>query len=320
MRTFYLSIVCLIPFFGFAQKQRVWIDTDIMIGKFRRDVDDGLALILALRDTNLQIEGISFVHGVDYAEKVTGKLLNWYAADRNIPMFKGSDDSTGFGKETDAVKAMIAALDKGPMAILALGPMTNVGTVLKLRPDLHKNITAISYCGGRRPGMLFSPGSGKVRFSDYNFDLDPRSSAVLLETKVPVLLAGYDCSDSLFLSREDFIHLKKSDNKGDRWLYQQLKEWENLWSMFLGSKRGFIPFDCSTVGALFYANEFHTDASIPAFIKEDVNDSKHTVSTATKLYLLVDENGEGKSVSYCDLTKVAFKNRLLKAVNHPSYR
>ena len=319
MKTLTFFLFLLFPFSLFSQ-QRVWIDTDIMIGKFRKDVDDGLALILILRDTTVEIEGISFVHGVDYADKVTTKLLNWYAPNRNIPTFKGSDDSTGFGKETDAVKAMIAALEKGPMAILALGPMTNVGTVLQLRPDLHKNITAISYCAGRKPGMLFSPGSGKVKFSDYNFDLDPKSSATLLETEIPVVLAGYDCSDSLFLNREDFIHLKKSDNKGDRWLFRQLKDWESLWSLFLGSKRGFIPFDCSTVGALLYADEFNIETEIPAFIKIDKNDTKYTVSTPTKQFFYVDENGEGKPVSYCDFTKQKFKKRLLHALNHPDYR
>ncbi|MGK0384672.1 MAG: inosine-uridine nucleoside N-ribohydrolase, partial [Bacteroidia bacterium] len=100
--TFFLFL--LFPFSLFSQ-QRVWIDTDIIIGKFRKDVDDGLALILILRDSTVEIEGISFVHGVDYADKVTSKLLHWYAPGRNIPTFKGSDDSTGFGKETDAVKA-----------------------------------------------------------------------------------------------------------------------------------------------------------------------------------------------------------------------
>lgn len=313
MKTFTFFLFLFFPLSLFPQ-QRVWIDTDIMIGKFRRDVDDGLALILALRDTNLLIEGISFVHGVDYADKVTSKLLNWYAPKRTIPTFKGSDDSTGLGLETEAVTAMISALEKGPMAILALGPMTNVGTVLKLRPDLHENITTISYCAGRRPGMLFNPGSGKVRFSDYNFDLDPTSSAILLQTQVPVLLAGYDCSDNLFLNRKDFIHLKKSKNKGDRWLFRQLKQWENLWSVFLGSTHGFIPFDCSTVGALLYATEFTIETEIPAFIRSEVNDKKSRAKTPFKPYLLVDKNGEGKRVSYCDFTKDEFKNRLLRAL------
>jgi pyrimidine-specific ribonucleoside hydrolase len=319
MRPFFLTIIFLgLMLQSQAQKRRIWIDTDIMIGKFRRDVDDGLALILMLQDTSLNIEGISFVHGVAYAEKVTGKMLNWYTPDRNIPTFKGSDDSTGLGVETDAVKAMISALEKGPLSIMALGPATNIATVLQLRPDLHRNISNVVYCAGRKPGMLFNPGSGKVKFSDYNFDLDPRSSEILLQTEIPLLLAGYDCSDSLFLSRKDFIHLKRSSNKGDRWLFRQLKDWENLWRMFLGSKKGFIPFDCATVGALLYMSEFELSES-GAAINIAVNDSRHTVKTPSKSYLLVNQPGT-RLVAYCEGSKPAFKERLLRLLGHPDYQ
>ena len=301
-----------------AQKQRIWIDTDIMIGKFRRDVDDGLALILMLRDPGLNIEGISFVHGVKYADKVTEKLLHWYAPDRSIPTYKGADDSTGLGQETEAVKALIAALEKGPITIMALGPATNIATVLQLRPDLHKNIANVVYCAGRKPGMTFSPGSGKVNFSDYNFNLDPRASEMLVNSQVPLLLAGYDCSDSLFLSRKDFIHLRKSKNKGDKWLFRQLKEWEGLWKVFLGSKQGFIPFDCATVGAFLYPSEFNLFETGIA-IDLDSNDSSHTVKSKIKPYLLVMQPGF-RSARYCDDSKAAFKKRLLKALDHPDYQ
>ncbi len=303
-----------------AQPKRIWVDSDIMIGKFRRDVDDGLALIMLLKDSSLQIEGISFVHGVDYAEKVTAKLLQWYAPERNIPTFKGADDSTGFGKTNAGVEALVKALEKGPMYILALGPMTNVGTVIKLRPDLHKNILGITYCAGRRPGMVLSIHEKGVRFSDYNFDLDPKASATLLGADFPVLLAGFDCSNNLFIDRKDFVHLRKSKNKGDRWLYRQLSDWNRLWHMFIGSRQGFIPFDCSTIGALLYPSEFESVSDIPCYIKTDVNDSKNTVSASHKPYLLVKEQKEGKLVSYCEATKPEFKARLLKAIDHPAYR
>ena len=301
-----------------AQEQRVWVDTDIMIGKFKHDVDDGLALLMLLADTGIRIEGMSFVHGVDYAQKVTEKMLGWHAPDRDIPLFKGADKENEFGLKTPAVEAIIAALEKGPMTILALGPMTNVATVIHTRPDLLPNILSVVFCAGRVPGMTFSPGSGKIRFSDYNFDLDPASGQAVLNSGVPMLLAGYDCSDSLFIAHADFIHLKHSKLAGDKWLYHQLKEWEKLWRLFMGSEKGFIPFACSTVGAFLYPNEFEIIDSIPAFIKVEKNDSKNTVSTATKPYLLVKEEAVGRSVSYCSYTSNMFKQRLLRVLGSPS--
>jgi len=303
-----------------AQNQRLWIDTDILIGKFKKDVDDGLALLMSLNDTNLIIEGISFVNDVDYGQEVTAKLLNWYAPNRNIPLYKGAKDSTEFGKPNNAVNAMIKALEKGPMIIAALGPITNVATVLKLRPDLHRNIETITYCAGRTRGMLFNPGKGEIRFSDYNFDLDPWAMQELLNSEVPLVLAGYDCSDSLFISKKDFIHLKKSNFEGDQWLYRQLKSWEGLWRVFMGSKKGFIPFDCATLGVLFHPTEFEMHQQITAFIEVDKNDSKNTISTPTKPYLYVEKQKMGKQVSYCHFTKSEFKKRVLRVLKHPDYQ
>ena len=303
-----------------AQKMRVWIDTDIMIGKFAHDVDDGLALLLALQDTNLQIEGISFVHGVEYADKVTSKLLHAYAPNRNIPTYKGADDSTYFGQETAATKALAAILESGPITIFALGPLTNLASLLQLHPHLAKNIRGITFCGGRKPGMVFTPAGSSIKFSDYNFDLDPRSAEVVLQSDVPLLLSGFDCSEELFLTKEDFSFLKKSDSKTDRWLFRQLRSWHGLWRTLFSSENGFIPFDCSTVGALLYPQEFELVDAVPAFIEVDKNDTRSLVKTATKPYLLVDENKEGRVVSYCSGTKAEFKTRLLTILGHPDYQ
>jgi len=320
MRLIALLLTLSFSFNCVAQNQRVWIDTDIMIGKFKHDVDDGLALILALSDTSLQIEGISFVHGVDYAAEVTDKLLKRYASERNIPTYKGADDSTQFMQETAAVEALTKALQQGPLTIMALGPMTNIGTVLELHPELKHNIKRITYCAGRTPGKLFNPGGGGTKFSDYNFDLDPYATAMVLKANVPVLLSGYECSENLFLNKQDFKHLKKSEHETDRWLYKKLKSWHCLWRTFMGSKKGFIPFDCATVGALLYPDEFETTNFIPAYIEVQENDSKHTVKTKTKPYLLVAEGAGGRIVSFCSNSKPEFKDRLLKALGHPNYK
>lgn len=57
--------------FGFAQKKKVWIDTDIMIGNSKgvaaNEVDDGIALLMALENQDkLDINGFSLISYLDY--------------------------------------------------------------------------------------------------------------------------------------------------------------------------------------------------------------------------------------------------------------
>ncbi|HPH22144.1 MAG TPA: nucleoside hydrolase, partial [Haliscomenobacter sp.] len=76
--------------------RRVWFDTDIMIGlpeRAPREVDDGVTLIMALAIPSIEIVGISTITYVDYGYDVTKKILNWYASERNIPVYKGSPEA-----------------------------------------------------------------------------------------------------------------------------------------------------------------------------------------------------------------------------------
>jgi len=314
----YLILLLIFLCFGLAEstaQRRVWVDTDISSGKLKGDMDDALALLMLLRDSTVQMEGISLVHGVKHADKVTRKLLDWYADGREIPVHVGADSHKEFGQRTAAIRALEQALEQGPMMILALGPATNITTLLQLRPDLRPNVQAISFCAGRRPGMVFTPAGAKVRFSDYNFDLDTVAGRLLLQMDVPLLLAGYDCADSLFLTKADYRHMKKSDHRGDRWFYRNMSRWEWVWRTFLGVKGGFIPFDCSTAGALLHSSEFETEKRIPAFVDIRENDSPQIIQAERKSYLLVQEDSSGTKVDYCHLTRPEFKQRLLRALH-----
>jgi len=295
-------------------QQRIWVDTDIASGKLRGDMDDAIALHMLLRDTSFRIAGISVVHGVDHAEKMTRQLLAWHAPQRTIEVHRGARSFKEFGQRNAAVNALEKALEAGPLIILALGPATNIGTVLQLRPDLWRNVQHISFCGGRRPGMVFSP-AGKARFSDYNFDHDSVAARVMLQTNVPITLAGYDCSDSLFITHADYAHLQHSDLPSDRWFYKKMKRWEGFWRTFIGTDKGFIPFDCATLGILLQPEAFEVDTDIPAFVAVRENDTQHTIKGPTKAYLLVDGTASGRTVNYCHHAKVAFKAMVLRALH-----
>lgn len=317
MRSLFVAgIVSLLSILPVAAQERIWIDTDISSGKLFGDMDDALALIMLLRDSTVQIEGISVVHGVRHAKKVTRKLLSWYAPDRSLAVYSGADSHRAFGKRTEAIAAMEAALEEGPLHILALGPATNLATLLQLRPDLLPNVSRISFCAGRRPGMAFIPEGGRVRFTDYNFEHDTVAGRMLLEQGVPLILAGYDCSDSLFISKADYQHLRSSDNAGDRWMYRKLTSWERVWRNFFGVKGGFIPFDVATVAALLYQEDVQME-STAAWVMMGPDDRTRASNPAAKSYLLVHPDTSGVAADYCYHSMPALRDRLLKALNTP---
>ena len=51
-----------------TKPKRIWMDTDIMIGlpvRAPREVDDGVTLIMALRQPSVELVGISLITEID---------------------------------------------------------------------------------------------------------------------------------------------------------------------------------------------------------------------------------------------------------------
>ena len=199
-----------------------------------REVDDAITLMIALKHQDkVQIVGISLVTYVDYAYDLTEKMLKWYAPNLKIPIYKGSNTCTDMGVENDATKALATALKKEKLTILALGPATNVATVLKNHPELASQIEEIVFCAGRTPDFHFRPGQEKVTVSDYNFEKDVESFKVVFDSGVKVVLSGFECSVYLFLGKTDYEFLNNSF-ESDKWVYDKLRPWSQRGEQLFG--------------------------------------------------------------------------------------
>ena len=296
-----------------AAPKRIWIDTDIMIGKFRRDVDAGLALLLALQSDEVEIVGITLVQDVEYGLEVTQKLLKWYAPDKDIPVYMGAHNGTERGQSNAAVEAMAKALQKEPLTMVVLGPATNLGTLLDLHPDAYANITEMIFCKGRQPGVRFDAG-GKIVFNDYNFELDVESVRDILATDVPLVFAGYEASAGTFLNMEELAFLKEHKSDGNKWLYKQLHSWRRLWRWFIGTgDKGFIPFDAVTIAYVIQPDMLLQYKDIPTAIGVHENDIKRSGNPKEKAYLLCAYSIQSsRTVTFCYGAKPQFKDLLLK--------
>ena len=120
------------------QTRPVWIDTDPSIRPGGHEVDDGFALIQAFHSPELSIRGVSLVFGnapLDIEIPIGQELVERYGPP-GLKVSVGAASGEELGAVTEASIAMANALRREPLTILALGPGTNVGTVLLNHPEL----------------------------------------------------------------------------------------------------------------------------------------------------------------------------------------
>jgi len=238
---------------------RVWIDADPACGvDGRSDVDDCWALALALRGLTGRIVGISTVSG--NGSEATGfailtdlmGLAGGPPATRP-PVFRGA--TAGQGGATEASAGLIAALEDGPMSILALGPLTNLAEALRARPDLAGRIVEVVAVAGKAPGDLFHPGrQWWMHFRDFNICLDTEAAGALLALNVALTLVPFELSIGLRITPDDLDSLVESGDLG-AWLAGKSRDWAGFWRDDL-DQPGFSPFDLAAAAYLLEPGRF----------------------------------------------------------------
>jgi len=315
-RNFLLTTLILLglPLMSVAQKP-VWIDTDMLFGKMRKDVDDGLALMMSLGNDSIKIVGISLIDKVDYGHKITNDFLKWYGRGDNIPVYKGANSPFEMGEKTDAVKGLAAALRKQKLTVVGLGPVTNIATTLQLYPELKDSVERIVLCMGRQPDSHFNPGNGRKNLNDYNFDLAPESAEFLIAANVPIVLCGYGAASRVYLNHRDYKFLRKDGKYYGKKIYRRLRIWELGWKLVLGSKKGFIPFDAVTLSYVLQPDLLETYPDLPAETKMMKNDTHYRNLGDQKKYLLAaKEINSDNSVIFCYQAKAGLKEYILKSL------
>lgn len=299
-----------------AKPRRVWLDTDLLIGlpgPAPSEVDDAVALLMALRHPDkVEIVGISTVTHADYGYNVARKLLGWYnRTGRDIPVFRGANTAKEFGRETDATRALAGALRREKLALLAIGPLTNVATLVKNHPELVPQIEEVVVCAGRTPGLAFRPGLEKTAVGDYNFETDPEAFRTVLDAGVPVVFSGYECSVSLLLGKTD-IEFLNGRSEADQWLYDQFRPWQQL-NLRLFGVDGFVPWDTTPLGYLSHPQYFKFYRAIP--VRVNVRPDEADPSGRTKPYLDVSyEFNSPWRVTYAYKTLPGFEELVLEAL------
>jgi inosine-uridine nucleoside N-ribohydrolase len=295
----------------------VWFDVDTATGS--GDVDDGLMLIQAFHSPEINIRGISVVFGnapLDKAVPIARTITSKFGPDEIVPQVgaAGADD---LGKRTEAVEAIAAELKRGSMTIAAVGPVTNIGTLVKLYPELHDRIDGIVMVAARRPNQRFvTNDKQKLPHRDFNFELDPVAMQAILDTKIPLVFAPWEVSSHVWISRDSLKTLRGTGGSG-AWIAETSPYWIERWETN-GETRGFNPFDTLAVGWLAHPESIKS-MEVSVTIEEAADDRANAESgeeVKTKPYLVARPyQGSGRQAIYCFDVRPEFKPMLMKRLS-----
>jgi purine nucleosidase len=179
--------------------------------------DDAVALVMALRHTDVDVVGIGVVAGnVPVEQGVQNALYVAELCGADVPIHAGADRPLVVPLETaqfvhgvdgmgdiglpltgraptpgHAVDALVAASHRysGELTLVTLGPLTNVAIAVRRDPTLAGRIQRCVVMGAvaDHVGNL-SP------VAEYNMWADPHAVAVVLEAGLPLELVGWDIS------------------------------------------------------------------------------------------------------------------------------
>jgi pyrimidine-specific ribonucleoside hydrolase len=284
-------------------------------------VDDGFALIQAFRSPDLSVRGVSVVFGnapLGVAFPIGQRLVKDFGPP-NLPIFRGASSAQELGRETAASQALAKALLREPLTIVAIGPVTNIATVIEKHPELARRVNEIIAVAGRRPKQRFLASAKARPFRDFNFEMDPEAFRVLLNSGVPLVLVPWEISSKVWLHEDDLEKIGKTD-PSLRWVIDAASDWLALWKQNCGVD-GFNPFDTLAVGYMRAPSSFSCE-SLPVTIRVLPDDTPGPSESpaSEKPYLIagraIDSN---RSALYCYQAPTTFASELVQLLSKPGF-
>jgi purine nucleosidase len=192
--------------------------------------DDAVALIMALRSSQVRVLAITTVAGNVGVQQATRNAL--YTAElcgSQVPVFMGAEEPLnrphqsahwfhgrdGLGdhgyphpkrppEKVPALEAIISTVECNPgLVLVTLGPLTNLALALQLNPGIAANVSRCVIMGGA-PCC-----EGNVTpAAEYNIWCDPEAARIVLHSGLPIELVGWHlCRGDAVLNPADIKHV-----------------------------------------------------------------------------------------------------------------
>jgi len=230
------------------QIKKILIDTDI-----GSDVDDAIAITLALKSPELEVVGITTVYGdTSLRARIALKLLKLIGRG-HVPVAAGIEkpllrergvwwaghEGKGILTEEDkelkpidkhAVDFIIEKILENPkeITLVTIGPLTNIATAIIKEPRIVDNVKEIVMMGGVARIFKNAP---ELPYIEHNIKCDPEAAAVVFNSGIPITMVGLDVTMRVPIDRS---HLKTIKNVGTP-LTETLARLIEIWWDFLKS-------------------------------------------------------------------------------------
>jgi len=237
---------------------KIIIDTDI-----GDDVDDALAIALALKSPEVELIGITTVFkDTDKRAKLTKKLLE-VAGFENIPVYAGcrnpiiekvdateipnqysSDmDNIEYNSDLHAVDYLITTIlqSNEDIIIVAIGPLTNLATAIIVEPKIKAKLK----------GIVMMGGSYSYHCNEYNILLDPEAAKIVFSSGIPIKALGIDITKKCTLTSTQLKEMEECTTELGTFLMKLSSRWFKAWGHEIGT---IILHDPLAVYAVFDKN------------------------------------------------------------------
>ncbi len=234
---------------------RLLIDSDVALGVVidgaPRDIDDAFAIVEAINCAQIDLVGVTTVFGnapQPIVHEVAQKVLKLQG--NPAPLVAGakaplSED----GRSNPAVEFLADQLRRKPAHLAAIGPLTNVGLLVKHYPEVVANILSLLVVAGRSPGRSFRIGE-VAPVMDFNFENDVEAARLALSSGAPVVLLGFELTSQVVVTEQDLITISQTPSETARLFHQESLTWCHWWTETFPADSGFHPWDSAAISWL----------------------------------------------------------------------
>lgn len=229
--------------------RQVLVDCDNTMGLARHEIDDGLTLLMLLASDDVDVVGVTTTFGNGPEDSVYSqtRALLIRAGRPEIPVVRGASRAGDHRTAASSFIAQVAREHRGRLAVLAIGPLTNLAGALQTDPALGGNIDRVYIMGGYLRRLRFP----RREVAELNLSSDPASAASVLHSGLAITLMS---AQLCLRARYGLRHLLV-DLIGQPRLGSLILEWFVVFGVYCGTF-GFFLWDLVPAWALLDRSRF----------------------------------------------------------------